>query len=305
LLELFDVPRHALPAIVPSAGVVGETAPGLFPRPVPIAGMAGDQQAALFGQGGWESGRAKCTYGTGAFLLMEVGADLPFRPGEGGLLTTVACGPEGQPVYALEGSIFVAGAAVQWLRDGLGIITRAAETEALARSVADTGGVYFVPALVGLGAPHWEPKARGTIVGLTRGTNRAHLVRAALEAMAYGTREVVETMSRVARVPLEILRVDGGATANDWLMQFQADVLGVPVARPDLLETTSVGAAGLAGLAVGAWPDAESFLATRRYQTFVAQRPVHDGYREWRRAVEAALHWARFAAEGGEGPPVG
>ncbi|HEU5323819.1 MAG TPA: FGGY-family carbohydrate kinase, partial [Methylomirabilota bacterium] len=212
-----------------------------------------------------------------------------------GLLTTVACGRGGEPVYALEGSVFIAGAAIQWLRDGLGIIAHAAETERLARGVPDTGGVYFVPAFVGIGAPHWEPHARGTIVGLTRGTGRAHLARAALEAMAFSTLDVLEVMTADAKLSLRSLQVDGGAAANDWLMQFQADLLGVPVARPDLLETTALGAAGLAGLGAGVWRNAEEFLAGRAFTRFL---PAADGSAvraragEWRRAVDAALHWA-------------
>ena len=211
----------------------------------------------------------------------------------------MACDARGGAAYALEASIFVAGAAVQWLRDGLGIIARAAETEALARSVASTDGVVFVPALTGLGAPHWEPNARGTIVGLTRGTTRAHLARAALEAMAYATDEVLATMRRQAasgRATFDRLRVDGGASQNDWLMQFQADVLGVPVERPDMVETTALGAAGLAGLATGVWPDVATFVgqrAVKRFDPGAGREAARAGARDWRRAVEAALHWAR------------
>jgi glycerol kinase len=261
---------------------------------LPIAGVAGDQQAALFGQGAWAPGRAKNTYGTGAFLLLHTG-DRAARSKQG-LLTTVACGPRGEPAYALEGSVFIAGAAVQWLRDGLGLIAHAEETEPLARSVADTGGVYFVPAFVGLGAPHWSADARGTIVGLTRGSTRAHLVRAALEAMAFGTAEVLTAMQTDAGLTLDALQVDGGAAANDWLMQFQADLLGVPVARPDVVETTALGAAGLAGLAVGIWATGDEFLAGRSFRRFTpgadAAR-VRAGSAGWRRAVAAALAWAR------------
>ena len=293
LLDLFGVPQASLPEIRPSSGIVGAADPAHLGAEIPIAGIAGDQQAALFGQGCWQPGQAKCTYGTGAFLLMSVGAKLP-RPGEGtGVLATVGCDEAGQPNYALEGSIFVAGAAVQWLRDGLGIIGSAAETEALAAGIDDTGGVYFVPAFVGLGAPHWEAEARGTIVGLTRGTGRAQLVRAALEAMAYGTREVAEAMTAVSGVAPRELKADGGAAANDWLMQFQADVLGARVARPDVVETTAVGAAGLAGLATGVWPEAERFLESRSYSWFEPGSRREEGYAGWRRAVDAALHWAR------------
>ena len=298
LLELFGVPLHMLPEVRPSSGSFGETTPEVFGVPIPIAGVAGDQQAALFGQGCWEAGAAKNTYGTGAFLLLNTGRQRP-RGGDG-ILTTVACDREGQPAYALEGAIFIAGAAVQWLRDGLGIIGTAAETEALARSISSNDGVYFVPALVGLGAPDWEPNARGTIVGLTRGTTRAHLVRAALEAMTYATRDVLDVMrsgvgERLERWHEAPLRVDGGATANDWLMQFQADVLDKQVERPENFETTALGAAGLAGLATGVWKSPEDFLQSRSFSKFMprdTQRAAqcHAG---WRRAVRTTLAWAR------------
>jgi glycerol kinase len=294
LLELFGLPASLLPDVRRSSGFFGTTTRDSIGLELPILGVAGDQQAALFGQGGWHAGGGKNTYGTGAFLLLNTGAQRP-EPGAG-LLTTIACDSVGNPAYALEASIFVAGAAVQWLRDGLGIIESAAETEAIARSVASTDGVYFVPALTGLGAPDWEPHARGTITGLTRGTTSAHLVRAALEAMAFGTTDVLSLMREKGGVPFDRLRVDGGATSNDWLMQFQADALGVPVVRPDLVETTALGAAGLAGIAGGVWTSAESFLAARRFTRFVpgdgaaAARAGHAG---WRRSVRAALSWAR------------
>ncbi len=297
LLALFGVPREALPAVVPSSGVVGVTPRALLGAEIPVAGLVGDQQAALFGQGCHRPGEAKNTYGTGAFLLMLVGDRAGPAPG-GQVLTTAACDARGAPTLAVEGAIFIAGAAIQWLRDELKIITSAAETEALARSVPDTGGVAFVPALVGLGAPYWEAEARGTLVGLTRGTGVAHLARAALEAMAYSTRDVADAMVAATGVPLTSLRVDGGAAANDWLMEFQAAVLGVPVLRPDVVETTALGAAGLAGLATGVWPDASRFAATRTYRRFeplsgsTGARP-EPGYAAWRRAVETALFWAR------------
>jgi glycerol kinase len=303
LLALFGVPPETLPTIVPSAGIVGETDSEYFGTRVPVAGIAGDQQAALWGQGCWTPGRAKCTYGTGAFLLSLAGSEARSGAGHGRLLRTVACDASGSPALALEGSVFVAGAAVQWLRDGLGLIARARETEELARSVPDTGGVYFVPAFVGLGAPHWEAEARGTIVGITRGTGRAHLVRAALEAMAYSTREVVEQMAFESGAALRDLRVDGGAAANNWLMQFQADVLGVPVARPDVVETTALGAAGLAGIATGVWDSAADFAAGRRYDVFDPEVEPPGAYQGWRRAVGAALHWARGFREGA-GTPI-
>ncbi len=293
LLGIFGVPREALPEIRHSSGVMGVTDRRHFDAEIPIAGVAGDQQAALFGQLCWEAGEAKCTYGTGAFLLMNVGSNRNRSADGPRVLTTVACDRKGAPTYALEGSIFIAGAAVQWLRDGLGLIADAAETETLAQSVSDTGGVYFVPALVGLGAPHWDSGARGTIVGLTRGTNRAHLVRATLESMAFSTRDVVAAMEQASGVRLGSLRVDGGAARNNWLMQLQSDVLGVPVARPDVVETTALGAAGLAGLAVGVWSDPADFAQSRGYTHFDPRSIDEQRCAEWRRAVETALYWAR------------
>jgi glycerol kinase len=296
LLGLFDVPRVILPEVRTSSGDFGTARGSLLglTRDVPIHGVAGDQQAALFGQGCWAAGQGKNTYGTGAFLLLNTGSERG-SPG-GGLLTTIACDASGRPAYALEGAIFVAGAAVQWLRDGLGIIASAAETESLASGIPSNDGVYFVPALTGLGAPQWEPSARGTIVGLTRGTTRAHLARAALEAMAFATADVLEVMQWRGRCSFDRLRVDGGATENDWLMQFQADVLGVPVERPDMAETTALGAAGLAGIAAGVWPDAAAFLGTRRFQSFTPgayAASAQASRRGWARAVRAALSWAR------------
>jgi glycerol kinase len=294
LCDLFHVPRAALPEVRASSGDFGVAGAKHLGRTIPIRGVAGDQQSALFGQGCWTPGLAKNTYGTGAFLLLNAGSNRP-KAGDG-LLTTIACGPRGEPVFALEASIFIAGAAVQWLRDGLGIVKSAAESEALARSVASNGGVYFVPALVGLGAPWWEPHARGTIVGLTRGSTHAHLARAALEAMAYSTADVIDAMVQGTGHSFDRLRVDGGASANSWLMQFQADVLGVPVERPSIIETTALGAAGLAGIAAGVWPDAEQFLAAQRFTAFVPS-PDSASSRaqrlEWDRAVRAALHWAK------------
>jgi glycerol kinase len=278
LLSLFGVPRDALPDVRASSGDFGVADARHLGHAIPIAGVAGDQQAALFGQGCWRAGQAKNTYGTGAFLLLNTGARR--ADSRRGLLTTLACGPRGEPVYALEGSVFIAGAAMQWLRDGLGLIARAAESEAF----------------VGLGAPHWEPNARGTIVGLTRGTKRAHLVRAALEAMAFSTRDVIQTMARESKLRLKSLLVDGGAAANDWLMQFQADVLGVPVARPDLIETTALGAAGLAGLGAGVWKSGDEFLAGRTFRRFEPGARVPEmkaRLAEWQRALDTALSWAR------------
>jgi glycerol kinase len=299
LMRLFGIPAGMLPEVVPSCGVIAETNAEIFGRPLPIAGIAGDQQAALFGQGCVTPGDAKNTYGTGAFLLVYTG-DTPPTPGAG-LLATAACGPGGRPGFALEGSVFIAGAAMQWLRDGLGLLAHASDSEVLARSVPDTGGVYFVPAFVGLGSPHWEPEARGTITGLTRGTTAAQLVRAGLEAMAFSSSDLLEGMLGSAELALTHFRVDGGATSNDWLMQFQADLLGVPVERPDCVETTALGAACLAGLAVGVWPSINAFTATRRFTRFEprsgpAERARRIG--EWRRAVGAALHWARSPVSG-------
>ncbi len=295
LLRLFQVPREVLPRVVASSGVQGEADPAHLGTALPIAGMAGDQQAALFGQGCVREGLAKNTYGTGAFLLAYTGQQRPRS--ENGLLLTAACGPRGEPAYALEGSIFIAGAAIQWLRDGLGLIVKAAETDALARSVEDTAGVYFVPAFAGLGSPHWEAEARGTIVGLTRGTTRAHLVRSALDAMAFSTVDLLGAMVADAGLEVSALRVDGGAAANDWLMQRQADLLGVAVERPDNVETTALGAAGLAGLALGVWGSVEEFLVGRTFRRFDPLLPGAERLAEreqWRRAVHATLAWARY-----------
>ena len=295
LLDLLDVPRGILPEVRPSSGIFGETDPDLFAGPIPVAGVAGDQQAALFGQGCWREGLAKNTYGTGAFLLLHTGAQR--IASEAGLLTTIACDDRGQPAYALEGAIFVAGASVQWLRDGLGLLEEAAETAAMARDVESNDGVYLVPAFVGLGAPHWEAEARGTLVGLTRGTDARHLARAALESMAYSTRDVLLAMERDSGVEAKELAVDGGAAANDWMMQFQADIAGVPVRRPANLETTALGAAGLAGLATGVWADADAFRGSRPDPDSF-QPGMSDDERErliagWDRAVSTALYWAR------------
>ncbi len=265
LCSILGVPAAMLPEVRPSASVFGETvAHDGLPAGIPIAGVAGDQQAALYGQGCWEPGMAKNTYGTGAFLLMNTGHEHRISPG--GLLTTIAADAVGRPAYALEGSIFVAGAAVQWLRDELGLVARASETEEIARSVPDSAGVYVVPAFAGLGAPYWDMQARGAIVGLTRGANRRHLVRATLESLAYQSRDVIEVMNRDSGTQIRELRVDGGASANDFLMQFQADILGVPVERPALLETTAAGAAYLAGVGAGLFRDPSELDAARRIE---------------------------------------
>jgi glycerol kinase len=279
-----------------SSGDFGKTRDELFGTSIPISGVAGDQQSALFGQACVNAGEGKNTYGTGAFLLLNTGTVQP-EPGEG-ILTTVACDANGDYAYALEGAIFIAGAAVQWLRDGLGIIAKAPETEDLARSLESNDGVYFVPALTGLGAPHWNPDARGTIVGLTRGTTRAHLARAALEAMAYGTSDVLSAMRERSGIAFDRLRVDGGASSNDWMMQFQADIIGVPVERPEIVETTAMGAAGLAGIASGVWKSSDDFHSVRRFATFNASMDEVDRrslIAGWNRAIDTALYWATAA----------
>jgi glycerol kinase len=289
LLRLLHVPAEVLPRVVPSAGVVGASEASVFGAEVPIAGIAGDQQAALFGQACFQPGLAKNTYGTGCFLLMYTGDQAV--DSRRGLVTTMACAPDGQPAYAVEGSIFIAGAAVQWLRDGLGLIKQAKESEALARRVDSTLGVYLVPAFVGLGAPYWDPAARGALVGLTRGVTRAHVARATLEALAYQTRDVVDTMVAESGRPLTGLRVDGGAAANNLLMQFQADILGVSVDRPKVIETTALGAALLAGLGVGLWKSERELERVRKRDRVFRPRMVPEQrealYRGWRRAVAA------------------
>ncbi len=289
LCRLLDIPAAMLPGVQSSASVFGMTvALEGMPAGVPIAGMAGDQQAALYGQACWYPGQAKNTYGTGCFLLMNMGKEHPVS--SNGLLTTICCDAHGQPAYALEGSIFIAGAAVQWLRDELGIISDAAQTDTLARQIESNEGVYLVPAFAGLGAPYWDMDARGAIVGLTRGAGRPHLARAALEAIAYQSRDIVEAMNRDSGVELTELRVDGGAARNDFLMQFQADILGVPVDRPKLVETTAAGSAFLAGLAVGLWSSPEELAGARSHDRRFD--PAMDGqsrdslYQGWLRAVE-------------------
>ncbi len=297
LLALFGVPREALPEVRPSSGVFGETGPEtFFGARVPVAGVAGDQQAALFGQGCFERGMVKNTYGTGSFLLMNTGAEIV--PSRAGLLTTVTWQVGGDPTeYALEGSIFITGAAVQWLRDGLRIISRADETEQLARSLDSNDGVYFVPALAGLGAPHWDAYARGAIVGLTRGTTHVHLARAALESMCYQTRDVVEAMERDSGIRLKEVRVDGGAVGNSFLMQFQSDILGARIVVPEVTETTAAGAAYLAGLAVGFWQSRDEIASrlrvARTYEPRMSADERERLHRRWLRAVERARDWER------------
>lgn len=294
LLEILDVPRAMLPQVVPSSEVYGHCLPELFGKPLPISGMAGDQQAATFGQACFTAGDAKNTYGTGCFLLMNTGN----KPvvSQHGLLSTIGWQINGQTTYCLEGAVFIAGAAVQWLRDGLGIIAQSSDVEPLADSVPDTQGVYFVPALVGLGAPYWDPQARGTIVGITRGTAAAHIARAALDAMAYQTHDLVTAMQQDSGIPLQSLRVDGGASVNDRLMQFQADMLNVPVRRPVVSETTALGAAYLAGLAVGVWQGlnevTNNWAIDREFTPQMKTETRDRLYRNWQRAVERSRNWA-------------
>ena len=296
LLRILQVPPAMLPTVKPSSFVYQETDPAIFfGQRIPVAGIAGDQQAALFGQACFSEGLAKNTYGTGSFVLLNTG-NRPVRS-NAGLLTTIAWGIADEPVvYALEGAVFITGAAVQWLRDGLVIIENTAETEALAESLNSNEGVYFVPALAGLGAPHWDAYARGAILGITRGTTRAHLARAALESMCYQTRDVVAAMEQDSGVQLKALRVDGGAVGNRFLMQFQADILGVPIEVPLITETTSCGAAYLAGLAVGFWKNKEEIGATlkmaERYEPRMSEAERSHLHGQWLRAVERAKEWA-------------
>jgi len=292
ILSHFRIPQALLPTVKSSSEIFGETP--CFGSPAPIAGVAGDQQASLFGHQCFAPGAVKNTYGTGCFLLMNTGSTIPNS--RAGLLATVGWGRSGKITFALEGSVFIAGAVVQWLRDEMGLIRNASETEEIARSVPDTHGVFFVPAFVGLGAPYWDAYARGTIVGLTRGANRKHLIRAALESIAYQTREVVEAMTRDSGIKPEVLRVDGGAARNDFLCQFQADLLGVPVERPATTETTALGAAYLAGLATEFW-HSEAELKTqlrieRRFEPRMEASRREELCEGWRRALERAKGWA-------------
>ena len=298
LLHLLDVPRAMLPEVMPSAHIYGYTDPEKFfgTQKIPVSGIAGDQQAALFGQACYGQGLAKNTYGTGSFVLMNTGNEVVRS--KHNLLTTIAWKIGDEAVeYALEGAIFITGAGVQWLRDGLGIIERAAETEELASSLQSNDDVYFVPALVGLGAPHWDPYARGALLGVTRGTSRAHVVRAVLEAICYQTRDVVEAMQQDSGIALKELRCDGGASGNGFLMQFQSDILGVPVEVPEVSETTALGAAYLAGLATGYWSDRSEINAkwrlARRYTPSMDEGQRARLYRRWNMAVERAKNWAR------------
>ena len=291
LLRIFRIPACMLPRVLPSSGIFGYTDPALFGKSIPIAGVAGDQQAALFGQCGFASGDAKNTYGTGGFLLMNTG-DRPITPKQG-LLSTVGWQIGERTSYVLEGSVFVCGAVIQWLRDGLGLLKHASDSEKMALRVKDNGGVYLVPAFVGLGAPYWDPDARGSLHGLTRGTGKDHIVRAALESMAYQTADVLLAMQEETGLPLRSLCVDGGASQNGFLLQFQADLLGIPLLRPACVETTAFGAASLAGLAVGVYESLDELRAIRRIDrefcpTMSAQErtKLYDG---WKDAVRRSL----------------
>ncbi len=291
MLQMLGIPKGLLPEVRPSSHRFGSTARGgPLPAGIPITGIAGDQQAALFGQGCTEPGQAKNTYGTGCFLLMQTGQRR--IPSRHGLITTAACDAGGQPAFALEGSVFIAGAAIQWLRDGLKVIKSASESERLARSVPDTTGVYFVPAFVGLGAPYWQPNARGLLCGLTRGVTRAHLVRAALESIAYQSQEVLRAMEQDASMKLRSLRVDGGAVKNNFLLGFQANLSGVPVIRPKVIETTALGAAQLAGLTVGFWGkrDLDRMRQVERiFRPRWSGRQRTEALAGWRAAVRRTL----------------
>ena len=291
LLGIFGIPAAVLPQVLPSSGEFGRTVRlGRLPAGIQVMGIAGDQQAALFGQAGFRPGAIKNTYGTGSFILLNTGREIV--ESRHGLITTVACGPEGKAVYALEGSVFVAGAAIQWLRDQLGLVQSAAESAAAAEAVADNGGVYFVPAFVGLGAPYWDAEARGAIVGLTRGANRNHIIRAAVEQMAYSIRDVLETMRRESGLRIRELRVDGGASANDVLCRFQADILGIPVLRPKTVETTALGAAYLAGLAAGIWDSTAAIerlaVDERKFTPSMTRGQADKLYAGWQAAVRKA-----------------
>lgn len=295
ILKVLDIPRSMLPEAKPSGCLYGMTDVSYFGGPIPIAGAAGDQQAALFGQTCFQAGEAKNTYGTGCFLLMNTGEKPVFS--DNGLVTTIAWGIDGKVTYALEGSIFVAGAAIQWLRDELRLINTAAESELLAQQVEDTNGCYVVPAFTGLGAPHWDQYARGTIVGLTRGVNRYHIVRATLESLAYQVNDVLSAMKADSGIELSSLKVDGGASANNFLMQCQADIIGAPVNRPSCVETTAMGAAYLAGLTVGYWESKEDVIRNWRidktFEPILAETEREKKIKGWNKAVKYAFGWAK------------
>ena len=295
ILKLLDIPASMLPEVKPSSCIYGESDPSFFGGSIPISGAAGDQQSALFGQTCFQPGEAKNTYGTGCFLLMNTGEKPVFS--DNGLLTTIAWGLDGKVSYALEGSIFVAGAAIQWLRDEMRLIDSSEDSEYMANKVPDTNGCYVVPAFTGLGAPHWDPYARGTIVGITRGVNKYHIIRATLESLAYQVNDVLRAMEADAGLTLSSLKVDGGASANDFLMQSQADISNAPVNRPKCVETTAMGAAYLAGLAVGYWKNKEEVLRNwASDQIFTPQIPEEERVKKiggWNKAVRYSYHWAK------------
>lgn len=292
MLKALDVPANILPEVLPSSGLFGASEAEWFGAPIPICGIAGDQQAALFGQACFKPGMAKNTYGTGCFMLMNTG-NTPSRSKKG-LLTTIAWGLDGKVFYALEGSVFNAGSAIQWLRDSLGMIEASKDSEAMARSVEDSGGVYMVPAFTGMGAPYWDMYARGTIQGLTRGTTKAHIIRATLESLAYQTKDVLDIMAEESGIPLDTLRVDGGAASNNFLMQFQADLLATPVERPRVIETTALGAAYLAGLAIGLWTKSEiasQWQIDSVFEPKMAGETISTLYQGWKKAISRSLNW--------------
>lgn len=295
LLSIMDIPREVLPTVVDTARIIGMLDEDILGAPIPVASLVGDQHAALFGQACIGTGMAKNTYGTGCFMLMNIGSE--FRLSKAGLLTTMAWRLDGKPTYAFEGSVFVGGAAIQWLRDEMKLIATAADSEALARSVPTSGDCYLVPAFTGLGAPYWDMYARGTLVGITRGTGAAHIVRAALESIAYQSADLLEAMTRDAGCRPQALRVDGGASANGFLMQFQSDIMNLPINRPAVLETTALGAALLAGLAAGVYPDVEStsrgWHVDSEFEPQMAKEDREKALKGWQRAVKAALYWAK------------
>ena len=295
ILKILDIPRSMLPKPMPSSCIYAETDPAYFGGAIPIGGAAGDQQAALFGQTCFQAGEAKNTYGTGCFLLMNTGEKPVYS--ENGLVTTIAWGLDGKVHYALEGSIFVAGAAIQWLRDEMKLIDSAADSEYMAKKVNDTNGCYVVPAFTGLGAPHWDQYARGTIVGITRGVNKYHIIRATLESLAYQVNDVLRAMEADSGISLSALKVDGGASANNFLMQTQADLIAAPVKRPKCIETTAMGAAYLAGLAVGYWASKEDVIKNWAIdRTFTPEISADDAAKKvktWKKAVTYAFNWAK------------
>jgi len=293
LLKIFNLPRYIFPEVKESGGYFGNTDKKIMGKEIPITGILGDQQASLFAQGGWEKGVVKNTYGTGLFIMTSTGKDLTDC---GRLVNTVAWKIDGEVNYAMEGSVFIGGSCIQWLRDGLKIIKSSADTETMAKSLESNEGIYFVPALVGLGAPYWDPTARGMIIGITRGTRQKHFVRAALESIAYQTKDVIEEMERITKIKFKKLRVDGGATQNNFLMQFQADILNIIIERPLLIETTALGAAGISGIVSGFWDRKEFSNARKVDKIFIPKMDENKRnfyYSQWRKAVKRAINWAK------------